>query len=226
MIDDRLIRFIREELGLSFLAGKLETWKKSGEDSDELPLIILQECYYFSAKEITRYRQLLAAYRKMSPAEFTKETGDYFFSLRQYGAAVACYERILEDWRLKSISDEFTAAVWNNIGASYAGIFWFDKAMTAYEMSYNFKKDPNTLKRICQLTLLRPELKVRERYQLLIREEQREAWQRELQEKQEEMAASKRLKDLEAVFDQEPEKRMREAGALVTRWKKEYRKML
>ena len=32
-VDDRLIEFIRSELGLSFLAGKLEAWQRSGECS-------------------------------------------------------------------------------------------------------------------------------------------------------------------------------------------------
>ena len=51
-VDDRLIEFIRSELGLSFLAGKLEAWQRSGESQDELPIVILQECCYYTAKEI------------------------------------------------------------------------------------------------------------------------------------------------------------------------------
>ena len=41
-VDDRLIEFIRSELGLSFLAGKLEAWQRSGESQDELPIVILR----------------------------------------------------------------------------------------------------------------------------------------------------------------------------------------
>lgn len=78
-VDDRLIEFIRSELGLSFLAGKLEAWQRSGESQDELPIVILQECCYYTAKEIAAYRQKLAAFRKMNAAEFRKETADYYF---------------------------------------------------------------------------------------------------------------------------------------------------
>ena len=49
-VDDRLIEFIRSELGLSFLAGKLEAWQRSGESQDELPIVILQECCYYNGK--------------------------------------------------------------------------------------------------------------------------------------------------------------------------------
>ena len=48
-VDERLIGFIREELGLTFLAGKLEAWIRSEESLDELPIVILQECYYYTA---------------------------------------------------------------------------------------------------------------------------------------------------------------------------------
>ena len=90
-VDDRLIEFIRSELGLSFLAGKLEAWQRSGENQDELPIVILQECCYYTAKEIAAYRQKLAAFRKMNAAEFRKETADYYFRLRQFGTAIYYY---------------------------------------------------------------------------------------------------------------------------------------
>ena len=40
-VDYRLIQFIQEDLGMEFLAGKLENWKKSGENPDNLLLLIL-----------------------------------------------------------------------------------------------------------------------------------------------------------------------------------------
>ena len=69
--------------------------------------MILQECCYYTAKEIAAYRQKLAAFRKMNAAEFRKETADYYFRLRQFGTAIYYYNRILEDWRVKSLTDEF-----------------------------------------------------------------------------------------------------------------------
>lgn len=225
-VDDHLIQFIREELRQTFLAGKLEAWKKSSEDQDELLIIILQECYYYTGKEIAKYRQKLTAYRKLNRAEFMKETADYYFSLRQYGAAVHYYERILEDWRMKSLTDEFTAAIWNNIGASYAGIFWFEKAMTAYDMSYNFQKNVDTLKKIYQLTLLNPELKLKERYKSLLTEERKEAWKKELEQVLEKASQSEKMTELTLLFERDPIRRTKETGEILNRWKKEYRMML
>ena len=226
-VDDRLIAFIREELDQAFLAGKLEALRQSGEQPDELLIAILQECDYYTGKEITKYRQKLAAYRKMNAAEFTKETADYYFSLRQYGTAIHYYNRILEDWRIKSLSDEFTAKIWNNIGAAYAGIFWFEKAMTAYDMSYNFQKSMDTLKRIYQLTLLNPQLRLKDRYQSLLTPERRAAWEKELREAGADTDAGKeRLSQIDELFARDPIRRLNGAGELLEGWKREYRKML
>lgn len=224
-VSDHLIEFIREELGLSFLAGKLETWKKSGEDPDELIFIILQECYYYTAKEIHKYRQKIQAYRRMNQAEFTKETADYYYSLKQYGTAIHYYEKILEDWRIKSLSDEFTAQVWSNMGAAYAGIFWFEKAMSAYDMAYNFHKSMDTLKKIYQLTLFNPELKLKDRYRALVTEERKEAWNREYEEALAD-AAKEKEQEIETIFAKDPIRRTQAAANLVNQWKREYRKMI
>lgn len=226
LVNDNLIEFIRTELDMEFLAGKLEAHKRSGEDKDEMIFIILQECYYYSGREINKFRQKLSAYRKMSAAEFTKETADFYFRLRQYGTAVVYYEKILEDWRLKSLSDEFTAKIWNNIGASYAGIFWFEKAMSAYDMSYNFHKSKDTLKKIYLLTLIHPELKVKERYEALITPGEKRQWKEELEKQRSEASEDGKVKELEAIFEKDPIKRLNGAGNLLTKWKQEYRKMI
>lgn len=225
-VDERLIEFIRLELGLSFLAGKLEAWQKSDESQDELPIIILQECLYYTSKEISAYRQKLASLRKMNAAEFRKETADYYFRLRQFGTAIYYYNRILEDWRVKSLSDDFTAKVWNNIGAAYAGIFWFEKAFTAYEMAYNFDKSPEILKHLYQLAIIDPKLELKERHASAMTPVQKENWKKELKEVTLSADKCENVRMVETMFDCNPVRRLESAGELLNSWKQEYRKML
>lgn len=226
LIDDNLIEFIKEELALPFLAGKLDKWKKSGEEPDEMIFIILQDCYYYTAKEINRLRQIINAYRRMSPPDFMKETADYYFKLKQYGTAINYYEKILDGWRLKALNDDFTAKVWNNIGACYAGIFWFGKAMTAYDMSYNFQKSQDTLKRIYILTLLSPSLPLKERYHSLITGELKQQWQQELEAKKQAAKETAAVKELQQLFEKDSIKRLAGSGGVLNGWKQEYRKMI
>ena len=37
-VDERLIQFVRDDLNMEFLAGKLDNWKKSNENPDNLLL--------------------------------------------------------------------------------------------------------------------------------------------------------------------------------------------
>ena len=220
-LNDSLIRFVGEELGQEAMAARLSAWKRSGEGPDEMLVKLLEICDYYTPQEINRYRQRLMAYRKMSSAEFTKATGDYYFNLRQYQTAVYYYQKILEDWRVRSMTDEFTAKVWNNVGASYAGIFWFEKALDAYEMSYNFDKNLDTLKRIYQLTLLNPELRLKERYKALLTTERRMAWRDELTGALRGGAGEEERNQLEDIFSRDSIKKTKEAGELLSSWKKE-----
>lgn len=225
-MDDQLLRFIRDELQQTVLAEKLSAWKKNSEEPDELLIMILQECSYCTTAEIQSFRQKLLSYRKMGKAEWIKERADLYFSLKQYKAAIHHYEKILEDWRLKSFSNEFTAAIWNNIGASYAGIFWFDKAMAAYDMSYKFKKSEDTLKRMYQLTLFYPELRLRERYQALMSEEQKTDWKKEFEEIMAQSGRTEQMAELSRLFEGGMKERESGTEKLLKRWKKEYRMML
>ena len=92
LVNERLLDFLREELNMGFLALKLENWKKSGEDPDEMLIFLLQESDYYSQNEISEYRQTLSGYRKQPPAEMKKLKADALFGMRQYGKAVRLYQ--------------------------------------------------------------------------------------------------------------------------------------
>ena len=103
-MDRNLVDFIREELDMGYTALKLERWMKGGENQDELLFLFLQECDYYTTAEINRLRQKVAALRKLPPLEYAKRKADYLFGFKQYGRAVAGYEKILES------TDEMKAA--------------------------------------------------------------------------------------------------------------------
>ncbi|SES93780.1 hypothetical protein SAMN04487771_100237 [[Clostridium] aminophilum] len=225
-VNDRLIDFIRRELGRPLLADRLSAWKRSRENPAEMLAIILDDCNYYTTREVNAFRQRIESLRKMTQSEFWKETADNYYRLRQYGTAVRYYEKILDEWRNGSLTDEFTANVWNNVGACYAGIFWFEKAMGAYEMSYNFRKEMSTIKKLYLLTLLNPELVLKDRYRVLITEEKRLEWKAELRKAMEEAGECQKVKDVERLFDRDPIRRAEGAEKIISRWKREYRKML
>jgi len=225
-LDERLTEFIEKELRMTVLAAKLENGLRAGADEDELIFMFLEECHFYSPKEITAFRQKISSYRNMGSMEFAKATADYYYTLRQYGTALRGYEKLLDSQRNKAADDEFLGKIWNNMGACYAGLFWFDKAMQAYEMSWSYRKDPDTVKRMYHLTLLDPKLSVRARFGAGILEDRKEQWKEEFDETVSRARQSESVRQAEELFNQEKAARRQAEGELLSKWKAGYRAMI
>ena len=224
--DEHLIAFIREELDMEYLAVKLEKLVKSGEGSDQLLFVILSECGYYSAGEQSHFRQEVAALKKLSPAEYAKQKGDYMFGLKQYGKAAAIYEKILENPKEAGAEAGFTGKVWCNLGCAYARMFQFNRAGGAFYRAYQESKDPETLKRMYFLTCVDPGTKMKEPCRSAVTAELAERWSQEAKEAEERAKASESVLKIEALFEKDPIKRMAGASKLVKQWKQEYRGMI
>lgn len=226
-VDGNLIEFIREELDMGFLALKLEKWQQSGEDQDELLFLILQECDYYTAAETSRYRQQIAALRRMTPVEFARAKADYLFSSKQYGKAVAEYERILDMAGDGQEADNaFLAKVYHNLGSSYARLFQTEKAYQAYQRSFDLSKSTEVLKRIYYLSRWNPSLVLKDRYLSLLTDDIKTGCDQDLKTAEDEAGNAESLKELEDLFAKDPIKRLAGASELVQKWKQEYRNMI
>lgn len=224
-IDQNLVDFIREELGMGYAALKLERWMKSGENQDELLFLFLQECNYYTTQEIGRLRQKVAALRKMPPLEYAKAKADYLFGFKQYGRAIAGYEKILESYLAQKADDFFIGKIYNNLGACYARIFQFDRALAAYDKAYGKLKDLSILEKIYHLSLLSPDVALKERYQTIVTEEVRAAWDEDFKKAEDAAEHSPQLEELENLFRKDSVKRAEGARQMLETWKQEYRGM-
>lgn len=225
-VDDHLIAFIREELDMEYLAAKLEKLIKSGEDNDQLLLVILSECSYYSAAEQNRFHQEVAALKKLSPAQYAKRKGDYMFSLKQYGKAAAIYGKILESPKDPGTEPGFVGKVWCNLGCAYARMFQFDRASSAFYRAYLESKDQEILKRMYFLTRVHSGAELKEPCRSAVTRELAESWAQEVEEAKEMAKASESVLKIEGLFEKDPIKRMAGASKLVKQWKQEYRGMI
>ena len=224
-IDQNLIDFIREELDMGFAALKLERWLQSGENPDELLFLLLQECDYYSSLEISRLRQKVTALRKLPPLEYAKNKADYLFGFKQYGRAIAGYEKILESFLAARADDSFLGKVWNKLGACYARIFQFDRAMQAYEVAYDKLKSPEILEKLYHLTLLNPACVTKWHHQSAVTKEQTDAWDRDFEQARENAGRSEELLKVQELFKKDPIRREEGARQMLANWKQEYRGM-
>ena len=164
--------------------------------------------------------------RKISVDEYAKRRADYHYSLGLYGKAISMYEKILESGKEKYLSGEFKSKIWNNIAACYSKLFCYQKAMYAYDCAWNEKSDKSYLKRMYFLTLMEPELELKDRYKELIESEDTSAWNVEAQGSFDESASAPEVIRLKQLFEKDPIKRITGASELVNEWKAQYRKMI
>lgn len=226
-VDEHLIAFIREELDMEFLAARLEQMIQAGEPGEVLLAAILSDCTYYNSADQNRFRQEMTALRKLPAAEYARAKGDYLFQLKQYGRAVSIYRRLLEEGDQGASKEPgFLGKVWCSLGCAYARRFQFDKAMSAFEQAHGKLADQEVLKRMYFLTKVHPQTELKERYQSLISEELKTAWDLEIAEARGRAAESEEVKKLDRLFEKDPIKRMTGAALLVKQWKQEYRTMM
>lgn len=225
-VNSGLAEFLRSELRMPFLAERIEKWLDGRGASDELLFLILQECAYYSPQEQARYRQMVSNLRKISVDEYAKRRADYYYSLGLYGKAISMYEKILESGKEKHLSGEFKSKIWNNIAACYTKLFCYQKAMYAYDCAWNEKSEKVYLKRMYFLTLMEPELELKERFKEMIAAEDTASWNVEAQACIDEAASSGEVIRLQQLFEKDPIKRIAGANEIVNEWKAKYRKMI
>jgi len=224
IMDQELVDFIRDEFDMGFVAARLEQRMKSGEKQMDNLLFFMQECNYYTTAELNRLRQTMMSFKRLTVFEYAKRKADYLVQFKQYGRAIAGYEEILEV-RDQRADDQFVSRVLNNLGACYARIFQFRKAMEAYDRAYEKKKDLGTLERMYHLTLLDPGLALKERYQPVVSGELMEKWKRDFEKAKESAKEAEEVKKIRELFERDSVKRTEGAAKLVEEWKQEYRGM-
>ena len=160
-VDSSLLDFIRRELALPGLADRMEKLAETGSRPEEILTLFLLECDYYTEKEVQQFKAAAASYRRLPAGEYEKARADYLFGKRQYGRAAARYEKVLEMTEGSQEQEAFRARIYNNLGASYAQMFQFHKALATYERAYELREDKDVLKRIYFLSRFAPELEIK-----------------------------------------------------------------
>lgn len=225
-VGEGLFTFLREELDQGFLALKLERWQKSGERTDDMLVMLLQEIGYCTQSELTQFRQKMEELRKKHPAELKKWKADELFTMRQYGRAVELYEELLAAPADNCVNDQFRGRIWNNLGSCYARMFQLEKAFEAYQKAYNRIGQEQILEQLYELSRIDSRLKLGERLETLVTDARRAEWDGRMERARAKAAQSEQVKELEGLFEKDPIKRRAGEAELLRKWKQEYRSMV
>ena len=223
-VDLSLTEFVRDQLGMGFVAARMEQRIKTGDKPDEILLMFMQECDYYTAAELGKLRQTLTAIRRLSPLEYAKKKADYLAEFKQYGKAIAGYQEILEA-AAKNPDDQLEGKVWSNLGACYARIFQFAKAMESYDKAYAKSRDLKVIEKMYYLTRMSPSLELKDRHRSLVTGQLQEEWDKEFSRAEEKAEEGEALLEIEELFQKDSIRRLEESAVLVEEWKQEYRNM-
>ena len=222
-LDERLFRFIGQELGMTGLETKLRKW--SGQaDLSELLLVILQDIHYYSSAELFAFKEQLERLAKSSTAEKMKAKADYLFSMRQYYGALRLYDRIFTLRSDELLSEGFRGNVWFNKGSALAGIFSFDQAAECYQKAYQLLQSEEPLRKLWELHFLDELVDIPAELQEKVPAETQYLWKTEWEKKQKRARFAGAAAEVDALREKDRVRQAEGLAALVRRWKSEYQR--
>ncbi|MEE0693713.1 MAG: hypothetical protein U0M33_12580 [Lachnospiraceae bacterium] len=152
LIDDTIMNeglcdWIRDELGLARLYRQLYAQLDKNDGAVFFIMPIFREAGYLSQQEMREYQERLAKLEVQSEDMKQKLRGDYLVKEQMYARAIWEYRQILARRNPGKLGTQFYAAVWNNLGCAYAGMFQFEQAAQCYWESYSLMKTKETFRK-------------------------------------------------------------------------------
>lgn len=139
--DERLFRWLKEEIGCGELALRLRKGISSGSDLQNLVLTVVGASGIFCGKELSELGERIRGLALLQEQERLKLRADELLNNRNEWAATEEYRRILKMHQNNRLGMGFYGAVWNNLGVCYARQFLFREAAECFETAYEYDPD-------------------------------------------------------------------------------------
>ena len=222
-LDERLFRFINQELGMPELETKLRKWAGQA-DQAELLLVILQDIHYYDDTELKAFRSELYRLKAAKSTDLMKEKADYFFRRRRYYDAIRCYREILTGKSEESGDSAFLGDVWFCMGSALAGIFSFDRAVDCYQHAYELLHAEEALQKIYEIHLMDSLSVFPEELFADVPTETIHRWKENFEQMKKQAALEGKAKGAFALTNEDSVRRAVGFCRLVQDWKNEYRR--
>ncbi len=105
---------------------------------------ILNSCGYLSKAEIRQTMDLIASIENKSEEECKKIRGDRFMDQNKIVDAIYEYENILVE--SQNLSSQLVGDIYHNLGCAYARLFFFDQAISYFDLAYEKNHRQDSLK--------------------------------------------------------------------------------
>ena len=147
IMNEKLCDWIRDELGLTKLYRQMYEQLEKRDGAAFFVLPIFREAGYLSHQEMREFQERLTKLEVQSEDMKQKLRADYLVKEKMYARAISEYRRILERKNPGKLGTQFYAAVWNNLGSAYGGLFQFERAAECFWESYGLLKTKETFRK-------------------------------------------------------------------------------
>ena len=147
LLNERLLDWLRDELGLTRLYRQLYDQLEKKDGIGFLVLPIFREAGYLTTSAMREYQEQLQKLEVQSADMKQKLRGDYLVKERMYGRAVSEYREVLKRKNPGKLGVQFYAAIWNNLGAAYAGMLDFRRAADCFLEAYHLTRTKETFRK-------------------------------------------------------------------------------
>lgn len=153
-IDERLLSFLRKELGISAIADKIDKFYQSASDQDATLLMLLSEVGYYTESELTEFQTMLTKRRRLNAVERVLLKADWLYKNERYQKAIHYYRTLMKDTSDIRITKEMRMRIIESIANSYGHLYAFDRAALYYETAYDEFREEKYLKKLYEISLL------------------------------------------------------------------------
>lgn len=145
-ISAELIRWIRDEIGMDDLAGRLtDILNKNGRLSD-FTNELFKKCGYCSEEEMLQILSVIRDMEGKTDFERNKLRADRLMDNEKYLSCIYEYKRLLDMKDSQGQTPELLGDIWHNLGIAYARMFLFDEAVNCFERAYSLNQNPESSK--------------------------------------------------------------------------------
>jgi hypothetical protein len=153
-IDERLLSFLRKELGQTEIAEKIERFYVSPSDQDATLLMLLSDVGYYSEQELKEFQNRLVSRKRKNGPERILQKADSLYAKKRYLKAVFYYRRIALDKEDGRISAELRSRAYESMANAYGHLFAFERASEALAEAYGENPQERLLKKIYDVSAL------------------------------------------------------------------------
>lgn len=147
IMNEGLCDWIRDELKLTRLYRQLYEQLEKQDGAAFFVLPIFREAGYLTHQEMREFQERLTRLEVQSEDMKQKLRGDYLVKESMFARAIWEYRQILKRKNPGKLGTQFYAAVWNNLGAAYAGLFQFEQAAECFWESYELMQTKETFRK-------------------------------------------------------------------------------